>query len=57
MGSNTNAKEKFIETAYKLFEAIENLYFEKLINYGVDEANAKDIAATISAMTEGAIVM
>lgn len=41
----------------RVFKSMENLYFEKLINYGLDETKAKEIASTISAMVEGGIVL
>lgn len=41
----------------KVFEAIENIYVNKLIDYGFDENKAKDIAISISAMIEGAIIL
>lgn len=39
------------------FAVIENIYVEKLIQYGIDQNKAKDIATAILAMTEGAIVL
>lgn len=41
----------------KVFEALENIYYEKLINYGFDNDKAKELAVSISAMTEGAILL
>lgn len=41
----------------KVFEALENIYYEKLINYGINNDKAKELAVSISAMTEGAILL
>lgn len=41
----------------KVFETIENIYIEKLIDYGINENKAKDIAIFVSVATEGAITL
>lgn len=41
----------------EIFTSLEIVYIEKLINYGINEDKAKDIAMTILAMTEGAIML
>lgn len=41
----------------KKFKSIERIYVEKLIDYGINENKAKDIATAISALTEGAIML
>ncbi|OOM75610.1 putative HTH-type transcriptional regulator YxaF [Clostridium puniceum] len=41
----------------KVFEEIEDLHFEKLIEYGFNKNKAKELAVSISAMTEGAILL
>lgn len=52
-----DSSEVLREACEKVFEAIENLHAEKLIQFGFKEDKAKGIAETISVMTEGAIML
>lgn len=41
----------------QVFQDIENLYFKKLVDSGINSDKAKELAASISAMTEGGILL
>ena len=51
-----NSSEVLRQACEEIFKRIENLYFERLIKYGIEKEKAREIAVTILAMTEGAIV-
>lgn len=52
-----NYSEVLRNACERVFEEIENLYFKKLIEYGIHDNRARESAALISAMIEGAMLL
>lgn len=51
------SNETLRKACEQIFDSIEKIYVEKLIKYGINENRANDIAVSISAMVEGAIML
>ncbi|MBK1813831.1 TetR/AcrR family transcriptional regulator [Clostridium sp. YIM B02505] len=52
-----DTSEVLREACEQTFSSIEDIYIEKLIEYGVDEDRAKEMATIILSLTEGAIIL
>lgn len=52
-----NSSEVLRNACEKVFKTIENIYIKKLIDFGISEKRAEDIAILISTMMEGAITV